>query len=221
MRKITATLILPLFLAMFLMAGFMWSVATADDINPNSIPGIVQPLVIRVKQSIPFTATIQVSETMTVEVPASIDIGMDISVGSGITPTVLTHTLPSVIEIEQPEADGALLDRDGRVYSMQPIPGITLVQAVINNSPLGGVSLAGQILNETGKTLEGALFGSDVIVTLTDGDGAILDIARGSFLVDSIPNGQLAPFEIKIYNDEISKDDVAGYYFQLNPSYVE
>ena len=199
--------------------------AIADDIESTQAAGIVQPLVIHLEQTIPFTATVLISEAMTVAVPASIDLKMDITLGSGLTPTVLTPTLPPILEIGQPEEGeepGTVLDRDGRVYSLQPEPGITLVQAGIKSAPLGGVVVVGQIRNETGKTIEGGMFfGSSIITTLVDSEGNILDVERGYFLVDSVADGELAPFEAEFSNDDISIKDVAEVLFQLNLSYSD
>ncbi len=221
MRNIVAALIL--FVA--LMVGLVWSVAIADDIGSPQDAGVVQPLVIHLEQTIPFTATVLISEAITVAVPASIDLKIDISLGSGLTPTILTPTLPPILEIgqlEEGKESGTMLERDGRVYSLQPEPGITLVQASIKNAPLGGVVVVGQIRNETGKTVEGGMFlGSSIITTLVDSEGNILDVAQGYFLVDSVADGELAPFEVDFLNDDISIKDVAEVLFQLNLSYSD
>jgi hypothetical protein len=202
---------LGLLIAITLMIGFI----SATFAQRNATLAILQPFIVDIQQTIPFSLTFTLPDTgEVVTVPSELDVALSIQVKAdgSVSPTVqVTESLtPSVTVSELPESGEALVDKLGLSYEIEADSEIEVSQWRVSENYSGNFGLTGELENLTSNTL--GKFDVRIFVTLYDREGGILEAANGLIVLNEIDANQSSPFEV---TSTTPIETVGGYSIQI------
>lgn len=173
--------------------------------------GRLQPLLVDVSQAVPVEVTF-VTEGQTVTVPMSLDVRLQVGLSSALTPVVSVGPVgPALVSVSELLAQGEpLVDNSGIVYEVEVAEGIEIVQLRSDADFAGEMELTGEVRNVSDEDVES--FRVQLVVTVYDGDGRILDAATGYPTLQVLKAGQTSPFMILT---QAPMGEVARYFVQF------
>lgn len=202
-------------IAALLVISLLGGIALGQGGGEGDVLARLQPLLVRVQQSVPMSVTlgVQVSatETLTVTVPAVVDVDVSIRLDSTMTPVVEAKPAgPALVTVSDLLAAGEpLIDNNGVPYEVEVPDGIEIVQWLTDWDFADDWSALGELRNvDEAKSLSSLFF----YVTLYDADGVMLESSLGVMSMDNVEPGGTSPFDVM---SSTQFEDVARYLVQV------
>lgn len=175
-----------------------------------------RPLLLDVQRSVPITLTLDIplpsGVTQTVEVPATVDLAVTINLSSPLPPTLSVGTAQPLAPAARAALPMAGKDHQGLAYTVENETAVELLQWSVDDLLLdSGFEMVGEMRNTAQeRTLE--RYNVEIVVTLYDADGNVLDAGSGSPELAQIKPGQTSPFKVQLSADLA---DIARYAIQV------
>ncbi|NOZ29692.1 MAG: hypothetical protein GXP39_16810 [Chloroflexi bacterium] len=210
-------MILTIAITVLLLSTLALAVSGQEGDTPaEPIIAQIQPLLINIQQQIPVSVTLSVpigpTTTQTVTLPLVLDLNLQIGLADTVTATIETITTTEPISItvsEMAEEGEELKDNLGIPYELESTDGVEIIQWTASKNIFDHFQIVGELRN---VDEEHVLDYVNLVVSMYDEDGKLLDVASGFMELDKVEPGGTSPFRV---STPVSAEDVARYLVQV------
>ena len=179
----------------------------------GAFAGLAQPVIVTVEQAVPVEIVLALPQedgTM-LDVTAPLTVGVSLQVkidGTGVVAVDAVGDSEAAVTVAADDA--ALVDGEGRAYTVDLPAGIDLVQIESQENELGELAVIGEVQNTGTAALEYV----EIVGTFYDEEGVIVWTESTYLDLEIVEPGQSSPFRLLL---SVPAADVASYRIQAQP----
>ncbi len=179
----------------------------------GALAGLAQPMIVTVEQAVPVEIVLALPQddgTM-LDVTAPLTVGVSLQVridGTGVVAVDAAGDSKTAVTVATDDA--ALVDGEGRAYTVDLPAGIDLVQIESQENELGELAVIGEVQNTGAAALEYV----EIVGTFYDEEGVIVWTESTYLDLEIVEPGQSSPFRMLL---SVPAADVASYRIQAQP----
>lgn len=179
----------------------------------GAFAGLAQPVIVTVEQAVPVEIVLALPQedgTM-LDVTAPLTVGVSLQVkidGTGVVAVDAVGDSEAAVTVAADDA--ALVDGEGRAYTVDLPAGIDLVQIESQENELGELAVIGEVQNTGTAALEYV----EIVGTFYDEEGVIVWTESTYLDLEIVEPGQSSSFRMLL---SVPAADVASYRIQAQP----
>ena len=179
----------------------------------GTFAGLAQPVIVTVEQAVPVEVVLALPQedgtVLDMTAPLTVGVSLQVKIdGTGVMAVDAVDDSKAAVTVAADDA--ALVDGEGRAYTVDLPADIDLVQIESQENELGELAVIGEVQNTGAAALEYV----EIVGTFYDEEGVIVWTESTYLDLEIVEPGQSSPFRMLL---SVPAADVASYRIQAQP----
>lgn len=179
----------------------------------GTFAGLAQPVIVTVEQAVPVEVVLALPQedgtVLDMTAPLTVGVSLQVKIdGTGVVAVDAVGDSEAAVTVATDDA--ALVDGEGRAYTVDLPADIDLVQIESQENELGELAVIGEVQNTGAAALEYV----EIVGTFYDEEGVIVWTESTYLDLEIVEPGQSSPFRMLL---SVPAADVASYRIQAQP----